>query len=51
MLECLFEWQIFVRVVEAVMEMINEKLKKAKDLGKLKHLKKPSIFKKFDVLL
>ena len=51
MLECLFEWQIFVRVVEAMMEMINQKLKKAKDLGKLNNLKKPSIFKKFYVLL
>ena len=51
MLECLFEWQIFVRVKMAVMEMINEKLKQAKDLGKLNQLKKPSIFMKFDVLL
>ena len=35
----------------AVMEMKNEKLKQAKDLGKQNQLKKPSIFMKFDVLL
>ena len=51
MLECLFEWKIFVTVIVAMMEMINEKLKQAKDLGKLNRLKKPSIFMKFDVLL
>ena len=38
-----------MRVVEAVMEMINEKLKQVEDLGKLNQLKKPSIFMKFDV--
>ena len=40
-----------MRVVAAMMEMINEKLKQAEDLGKLNQLKKPSIFMKFDILL
>ena len=32
-----------MRVVAAMMEMINEKLKQAEDLGKLNQLKKPSV--------